>query len=209
MCWNKETSIISFILGTIINLAVLLYFKTEVITAFCIIWEFILLMQLAEYYIWIDQTCGKTNKKATKAALILNLMQPVVVFLVLIGKFQGSVLLKNVATIIIFTYICFMLLKLNENSEYECIKPSTECRHLNFQWWNDFKQAGFIYVITLLSIILLLYRPTKIAIFISSYIFIMLLLSQKFYSCGSPSMWCWLVVPMPLFVGIVYKLSIQ
>ena len=209
MCWNKETSIFSFILGTIINLAVLLYFKTEVITVFCIIWEFVLLMQLAEYYIWLDQTCGKGNKKATKAALILNLMQPVVVFLVLINKFQGSTLLKNVATIIIFAYICFIMLKLNENTEYTCVKPSKECKHLNFQWWNDFKYAGVIHGITLLSIVLLLYRPTKLALFVFFYTFIMLILSQEFYSCGAPSTWCWLVVPMPLFLGIFYKLAIQ
>ena len=209
MCWNKETSIISFILGTVINLAVLLYFKTEAISIICIIWEFVLLMQLAEYYIWTDQTCGKTNKNATKAALILNLLQPLVVFLILIGKFQGSTLLKNVASIIIFAYICFMMLKLNENTEYTCVKPSTKCRHLNFRWWNDFKDAGVIYVITLLSIILLLCRPSKLSVFLVIYIFTMLLLSQKFYSCGAPSTWCWLVVPMPLFMGIFYKLAIQ
>jgi hypothetical protein len=207
MCWNKETSLISFILGTVINVGVLLYMKKEEITIICIIWQFILLMQLAEYFIWLDPNCGKTNEKGTKAALILNLLQPIFVFMVLINKFTGSSLMKIASSIIIFIYISYMMLKLNEYQNYTCVTKVDKCSHLNFQWWNDFSGGGMIYLITLISIIFLLYRPLKPAIFVSSYILLMLLISQKFYSCGQPSTWCWLVVPMPLFLLIFYKLT--
>ena len=208
MCWNKEVSLSSFIVGTIINIAVLLYFKKEItVVSFCIIWQFVLLMQLSEYFIWLDQKCGKTNKMGTKAALIFNLMQPVFTFLVLINAFVGSQFAKTVSTIIIFLYLCYMMLKLNENSEYTCTKPSEKCSHMNLKWWNDFKGSGLIYLLTLISVILLLFKPFNTAVFISIYIIIMLVISEKFYSCGQPSTWCWLVVPLPLFLGIFYKLN--
>jgi hypothetical protein len=207
MCWNKETSLISFILGTVINIGVLLYMKKEEVTIICIIWQFILLMQLAEYFIWLDSKCGKTNEKGTKAALILNLTQPIIVFIVLISKFTGSQTLKIISSVIIFIYICYMMLKLNEYPTYKCVQQLDKCPHLNFQWWRDFSGAGMLYVITLISIILMLYKPLKTSIFISVYILLMLVLSQKFYSCGQPSMWCWMVVPMPLFLLLFYKLT--
>ena len=38
MCVNKELSIASFIIGTIINIYVMLRFKTEIVYIICIWW---------------------------------------------------------------------------------------------------------------------------------------------------------------------------
>ena len=86
MCWNAETSLASFILGSIINTIVMFYFKdNKDVLTICVIWQFILLIQASEYLIWIDQDCKDTNQIGTKAAMVLTIMQPIFVYIVLMN----------------------------------------------------------------------------------------------------------------------------
>jgi hypothetical protein len=209
MCISKETSIISFILGTIINISVMLYFKKETIYTICIVWQWILMMQLAEYFIWSDKNCGKTNRLGTKMALFFNITQPLVVYLAAICVSKVSLTPKIIASIAVLFYISYMIIKLNNNQEYTCIKPSKNCTGLNLKWWGDIDKAGKIYCIILAIIILCLYRPLNLSIFILFFIFVALFISNIFYSCNQPSMWCWLVVSYPIFLSIFYKLYLK
>ena len=103
MCVNAKTSITAFILGTIINIAVILYFKTNIITIICIMWEWVIMMQLSEFLIWKDQKCGKINKIGTDMALFFNLTQPLFVYILLF--------------IIIIHFVIYNLLLYNRNNE--------------------------------------------------------------------------------------------
>lgn len=208
MCYNKEVSLISFILGTLINLFVLLYYKNNVkIRTICIIWQWVLMMQLSEYLIWKDQNCGNLNKVGTKLAMFFNLTQPIIVFIGLMLISYQSYTMKYIASLIILIYIVYMINNIKNNKEYICTKPSTKCTHLNLKWWNDFKKGGLIYCIALLGVILLLLRPLKLSLFVFFYILITLIISIIFYSCGQASMWCFMVVPFPLFLLIFAKLT--
>lgn len=209
MCWDEKTSIITFVIGTIINLAVMASFQTETIYTVCIIWQWVLMMQLSEYLIWKDQNCGDLNKIGTNSAMLFNLTQPVIIFLVLITVTKSSQNLKIIASIVILSYISYIILQLNINKKYSCVKPLNDCHHLNLDWWNDFNLGGTIYFITIAVVALCLTNNLKVAIFSLCYIFIAMIISQKLYSCGAPSMWCWLVVPFPIFLGLFYKFYIQ
>lgn len=210
MCWDADTSITTFILGTIINIAVMLRYNKEEITVFCLAWQWTLMMQLSEWLIWIDQDCGDTNKTGTQLALIFNLTQPVIVFILCMCVTTVDLQFKVIASVLTLVYISFMFLKLNQTSEYTCVKPSSNsCAHLNLKWWDDFKQGGMLYVFVMISILLLLYRPFKLSLFVCAYIIIALLVSMKFYSCGAPSIWCWLVVPLPIFVALFYETCLR
>ena len=112
---------------------------------------------------------------------------------------------KIIASIVVLFYVSFMLINLNKQTEYKSLKPSSNCKHMSLQWWSDIKNSGIIYCITLITIILLLLRPFSISIFMSFYLLITLVISSMFYSCGQASMWCWLVVPFPIILGIFYK----
>ena len=209
MCWDEKTSIITFVIGTIINLAVMASFQTEIIYTICIIWQWVLMMQLSEYLIWKDQNCGSLNNIGTKSAMLFNLTQPIIIFLVLIMVTQSSQNLKIISSISIIGYISYIMINLNKNKEYNCVKPLNDCHHLNLDWWNDFNFGGTIYFITIALIVLCLANNIKISIFSLLYIFIAMIISQKLYSCGAPSMWCWLVVPFPIALGLFYKFYIQ
>ena len=207
MCWSAKSSLISFIIGTLINFSVMLYLKNKTITALCLIWQWVLMMQISEYFIWKDLDYKNTNKIGTKMSLIFNLTQPIFVFICLMLLNTNNVNYTNtiLASFVIIIYISFFFLQLNKEKEYKVLKPLNNCNHMNLKWWNDIKNSGIIYCISLFSIILLLLRPINLSIFVVTFIAISLLISMKFYSCGSPSMWCWLVVPFPLFFGLFYK----
>ena len=204
MCWNAETSLASFILGSIINTIVMFYFKdNKDVLTICVIWQFILLIQASEYLIWIDQDCKDTNQIGTKAAMVLTIMQPIFVYIVLMNTTKQAQYLKIISSVIILIYICYMFVKVNETSEYKCTKPSQNCAQLNFKWWQDFGLGGPLYLISLFSILILLTTWNKLNMFVIIYTALSLLFSSIFYSCGTPSMWCFFAVPFPIFLGLV------
>ena len=61
MCIDDKTSITSFIIGSIINIIVMLNTKQKVIYQLCVFWQWILMVQLAEFLIWSDKDCGIIN----------------------------------------------------------------------------------------------------------------------------------------------------
>ncbi len=209
MCWDAKTSLLTFILGTIVNIYTYNHFTSENIKMICIVWQWIICMQLAEFFIWSGLDCNNPNqnKTGTKMALFLNILQPLIVYIVIMcfSSNKISTFNKIVASVLIIVYMSFMLVKFNEVPEYTQLEPSKECCNLNLKWWQDIPYSGLIYCFTLFSIILLLFSPFKLAMFISAYIFIALIISMKFYSCGQPSIWCWLVVPLPIIVALFEK----
>ena len=205
MCWNANSSIASFIIGTIINISVMLYFRNPVIYSICILWQWVLMMQLSEYFIWKDIDNKSTNGLGTKMALIFNITQPLVGFLCLILTSPATIAFKIVASVVILFYISYMLMNFNKQQEYKSLNPSGTCKHMNLKWWHDIKNSGLIYCVTLISIILLILRPFKLSVFFSIFLIITFIISFIFYSCGGASMWCWFVVPFPIFLGLFYK----
>jgi hypothetical protein len=208
MCWNAETSIITFIVGTILNIYTYNNYHNN-IKIVCIIWQWILCMQLSEFFIWtaLSNNNKLQNKIGTKMALFLNILQPVFVFIVCMcfSCNKISSIKKILASIVILFYMSYMLLKFNEVPEYTKLNPSSGCSNLDLKWWHDMPGSGLIYCFTLFTIILLLFSPFKLAAVTVLYIFIALIISKKFYSCGQPSIWCWLVVPMPLIIALIQK----
>ena len=211
MCWSANASLATLIIGTVINGIILRrYYNKEEIVIFCLAWQWVLMMQFSEYLIWIDQGCGDTNKIGTQLALIFNLTQPIIVFILCMCTTKVDLQFKVIASVLTLVYISFMFLKLNQNSEYTCVTPSSNsCAHLDLKWWEDFKWGGLVYLIVLISVLLLLFRPFNLSRFVCAYIIIALLVSMKFYSCGAPSIWCWLVVPLPIFVALFYELFVK
>jgi len=208
MCWNAPVSLASFIVGTIINISVLLYFKNKLVTTVCIAWQWVLMMQISEYFLWKGQEIGQNNTQlmlGSQTALIFNITQPLVVFLSLMIISKVKMSFKIVASVVILFYVSFMLLNLNRQKEYNALSPTPNCKHMYLQWWDDINYSGKLYTVTLVAIILLLLRPHGLSLFLSSYLLLTVVISMLFYSCGQASMWCWFVVPFPIFFAMFYK----
>ena len=205
MCWNKETSITSFIVGTLINTAIVGSTNNESLISLCIIWEWILIMQFCEFLIWYDQSCGQINKIGTKLALFFNITQPIIAYLVLMyfSRAPSYGYEKIISTVLIFFYTLHIILNINLD-KYNCLKPNGKtCNHLYFSWWK--KISGLFFVITIATLTLLLLRPLNLSIFTTFYFLLSLFISLMFYNCGNASIWCWLVVTYPLLALLFTK----
>ena len=199
MCWNEQVSWTTLILGTIFNLFNIFYYKNTTLTLVSLAIQWLLLMQLFEALAWRDQNCGKLNQFATNGALIANLTQPLIVCMLFITVSPVSQITKGFALAIAFAYISYVLYVLNTTEEYTCLRPSQNCTHLDLYWWKNL--SGIVYCLALFSIMLLLIRPFGLALFVSGYIGITLLLSVLFYSCGAGSLWCWFTSFAPIAVA--------
>ena len=201
MCWNSTSSLAAFISGTLINIYMVNKYKynTTIITI-CIAYQWALMMQLAEYFIWNDIDCKTDiNKIATKVALFLNITQPIIVYIVLIINSKVSDVFKIISTILILFYTFYTLYYVFNNfNKYNCVNKKSNCLNINLKCWEDIKYGGIIFSATLFLIILFLLRPIELSIPIVIYLFLTSLISSKFYSCGVSSIWCLLYVPLIL-----------
>lgn len=207
MCMDATTSITSFIVGSIINLCVMLYAREKVIYQICIFWQWVIMMQLAEFLIWSDQDCGIVNYTGTKLALFFNLTQPIVLFFVFFFMNDKPINVQITSIVIIMAYIGYFFNYLNSNKEYVCITKPENCTALNLAWWVHGME--WVYFVPMVLIVLLLSDYSAPIIFTFIYSVITLIYSAKFYWCGAPSMWCWFAVPFPLLLLIFQKILIK
>ena len=77
MCVNKEVSLISFIF--VITVCTYLFKRNNQNDRWiAIVFGYIGLMQLIEFFMWIDQKCKNINIIATKIGFFQNLFQPLI-----------------------------------------------------------------------------------------------------------------------------------
>ena len=80
MCYSERSSIITFFSG--MGLTLYLFFKGNKYEKHLSIFAFVFIqMQLAEYLMWKDQKCNKTNHYATIYAHFILLFQPISILL--------------------------------------------------------------------------------------------------------------------------------
>ena len=80
MCYNTTISLLTFTV-MVISTIYLIYRNYPNDRWFAIVFISAGIMQLVEYFMWKDQSCGKTNHLATMLALIVLLIQPIAVLL--------------------------------------------------------------------------------------------------------------------------------
>lgn len=206
MCFSAPMSIAAFIIGTIFNIIGLLYFKDKTYTALVILWQWVLCMQIVDYFAWIGKGCEtKTSKYAARAAYLLNVTQPIILFICFIFISPVNICMKLAASIIVTVYIMYILYASRNITGKECIYPENDkCKHINYYYWNTLNPL--VYIVALVSIAMLLIRPTGLMLFSVIYILLTLFLSTHMYPCGSPgSIWCMFIVSITILNIFVYN----
>jgi hypothetical protein len=213
MCINAETSLFTFLFGTIINIIIIKKTSNPNYLMMVAIYEFILLMQLLDFFCWRDQACGMQNKFATKAALIQNMLQPVVIILILLIYTQvTSKKLKLIVSLTLLMYIGTVFYKFYYNKSTRpitCLKPTVKCKHLEYGWWSIISHYSiFIYLLPIIVGFYLLLKSKKFAIIHSLYIIISFILSGIVYSCGVPSIFCLFATGGPVLNYLLMKYNV-
>lgn len=207
MCWNKEVSFATFISGTIINGILWRSVESPYFKAVIITFEFALLMQLVEGFLWIEKdVTSKVNNRLSIAAFFINILQPIIGLLI-----GGIMVLKYNKTkpfiplIILITTGCFYLYYMLKNTNLNSLHVTTdETCHLNLSWWST-KYSGIFYSILLYMVILFL-LPLPLALTALVLIIVFQTLTYLFYSASSnPSLWCFFVTIIPLILFLLAK----
>ena len=211
MCISAPISAFFFLIGTIVNIIIFQKTTNPDYLIFVGIYQFILLMQVFDFFAWTDLDCGPQNKMATKMAFIQNMLQPVVVIVLLLTYTQ----VKNrnnklIVSIVLCAYISIILYKFyyTDYKALTCMKPTEQCKHLTYSWWSVIGYDEFASVTFLTPIVtsfLLLLKSRNFAIIQIVYLLLSFFISSQFYACGTASIFCLFAAGGPLLNYVLMK----
>ena len=201
MCWNATASITAFISGIFASLIVaMIAYKQKKwqLMALSIGWTWVVSMQLWEYFLWNNSLPSTQNTRYSNLAYVFNITQVILLGFIFLTFFNDQPMLnRTIAFLILFCYTGYMLYFAPRlGSMY--VTPSCSNPHLEYPWWDKIPFGGLIYMITLISIFLLLVRPLGWSIKTISVIMALFFMSWIFYSKSVASMWCFFAVLTPL-----------
>ena len=207
MCFNEEVSIGTFIIGMVSSILCWTIGTPEykIIAVFFI---FVILMQLIEFFLWRNQECNETNKWLSVAGMLLNHLQPLVLFLAVMYFKGGSInkQYRKIMIAIVLVYIAVIIPYSIEFFKTDMCTDKSIPNNDHLIWdWNNMKYAQIVYFIFLLSLLIFGYPVNKI---FSAIILIFFIISNLIYGNQNVvgSMWCFFAAFAPLFYYIIAKI---
>lgn len=201
MCYNQTISLFTFTVMAISTIY-LIYRNYPNDRWVAIVFISAGLMQLLEYFMWKDQSCGRMNHLATIGAFLLLLIQPIAV---LIGAYYFGDLvfiLKNKLAPIIWIYgIIIGIFAINWINYASKKRLCSRSNRIHLDW--DFKPIMKIFWVLYYLVILLFFmsRPWYLGGFIGLLLIGTLLFSVFYVKNTSwKSLWCWIIN----FIPIIY-----
>lgn len=207
MCFNKEISIISYLIG--MCGCILLYYRNYEIEG--LFYAFVIQMQLIEYLLWLNNKCNWINKIITKIGILLNHLQPIILYFLII--YLNSNLDKNTKIfihIIIIIYIITTITYLIYNYKllYSCTIGIENKKELlwKIQYGHLFEYYH-IFVFALFFMILFGFKKHNYlnAYIILASIIISYIVYDKSKAVGT--IWCLFAAYIPLLLNIIYTIK--
>jgi hypothetical protein len=196
MCWNQSVSWITFILGTIVNLGFVSWKgnkKNWIVYAF---FQCIIMVQLGEALIWRDTEGGVLAQIGTLISFLGVWLQPIIAWFILRTYGVRNEILYMMALVLV-VYIAYSIpafIQIKQNTYRPVVCEIGGSSHIELSAWNQ-PIMGFLYMFCCLFSILLIFPKTP---YISSYLYLTLLLSYLLYRRLFASLWCWFAVLSPI-----------
>ena len=204
MCFNAEVSITTYTIG-VLGCIYLLYNKYTPESIF-LLW--VIHMQLIEFFLWKNQPCNNMNKKIGKIGMIVNNLEPIILWLAII--YFSKKKLPNWMHVVMGSFILFTLyISYNSYTRDSCtVVTDDSSPHLNWLWnnegnFNEIYYLFFLIVCILLAIFGLTYGYHMAMILLISYL-LSYIIYVKSKSLGS--MWCFFAAFVPLLIPTIYKI---
>lgn len=182
MCWSEEASYLSFVVGSVTNMAVVAYCcKNHHADAIppLLWWQFGLFMQVPEAMEWRDIRTGRTRQMPRRLAFWLNVLQPVVACAATIVVTKRHDILSYMALAAYAASFC-------TGNIGATIRPTEQCKHIRLDWWPTHR-AVLYNLATLASIRRLPSFWLNALIFEGTLLFSILFVKP----CAIASVWCW------------------
>ena len=200
MCYNQSVSWTAFIIGTIINvILIVLFMDNWMIVALALFFQFVVTVQLFEALSWRGQ-----KELGANGILVLTLCQPIFLGMILLFVSEVDPPLKLISGFILFLYIMWVIYSLNNISNFTSLEKGV-CNHLDYSFWKDMGSIPYFIVALLIAAILI--KPASLAITFIVALFITLGLAMVFYNCKdeTASLWCLTSVLVPIVI-LIYAL---
>lgn len=205
MCFNAPVSLITFIVGIIGSIRLFfLGLKAE-----AIFFAWVCLMQLIEFFLWRNKSCNDTNKKFTYAGMIINHLEPVVLWIAILYYNKKLPDWVNIS-MVLYLILMFLYTKelLKNKKDIECTEVTEESKpHLHWKWNYGYYYKSFYSYFLFCLIILSFYgldnKFITTAIIIISYT-ISYFVYDNYKSVGA--MWCFLASFCPWFIILLKDL---
>jgi hypothetical protein len=202
MCYSKNLSLSSLLFGSFSSLALMYFGNQKSINTNKSIgyyFLFVSLMQLIEYFLWIDLNCiNGSNNIGAILGPILNHLQPVVM-LILLNMFLKSDNLISLDVIVLLNII-YLIYAINHYFKYLmdqknlCIKTN-EQNHLDWTWKKNFNYL-FYFLISFINIINFHKNKNVMVSFNISYL--LLIIATLKFNMNTGELWCFMVTGIPL-----------
>jgi hypothetical protein len=201
MCFSKEISLITLILGLFTSY--LCYsVKTPEYKIIGLFFAFVILMQGIDYLLWTHQQCDDLNKNISTVGMLLNHLQPVVLFIL------KNIYLKT-SKVDVFVLIVYLMVIIPYSLQFIKNKKCTEkSKNKHLLWkWNGLNDAEITYIIFLFTLVIL----GNFNKLFSLIIFLSFFTSYFIYNTESVTgnMWCFFAVFAPLFFYILTKTKVE
>lgn len=214
MCYSADLSIASFSFGIFASLMLINFGNTQSANtnkAIGYFFLFVSLMQLVEYFLWIDMDCvNGFNKFGSLLGPILNHIQPVVLLIIATIFLEPSNLISQSVVIpanilyLIYSGHQYMLYVLDESNL--CVKTN-DCEHLDWTWKKHFNYL-FYFAISFINIANFYTNTNLITSFVISYL--LLIISIFKFNKNIGEFWCLMVTGIPLInLFMEYALNIN
>jgi len=210
MCFNENVSIGTYILGLVgcYNLYMNTNYKVE-----AIFFAWVVQMQLIEFFLWKNQSCNDLNKQTSKIGLIINHLEPVILWvaILLLSSKELPLYVNVLMTGFVIITILYTKYILDKSDETKCSLVTPESKpHIEWKW-NNQKYNNIYYVLFLLCLNVVSINGVEHGYHLASILTISLLISIAIYSDKkvTGSMWCFLAAFLPWIIPVVYEIKLE
>lgn len=200
MCYTANDSLIAYTIGMFSSL----YLTTKSSVSLKILgyfFMFVTQMQLFDFLFWKNTTCNLINLVATKLAILVNHLQPILLFGLLLYFNVSTTLLSKV---ILILYIILMIPFTISGFSINCTLPKNGIMY----WaWNDLPNKYLVYGLFLLSLVSSGFNlpNTQLGVLFSTASLLSFIVSHKIpvlnQSVGR--IWCYLASFAPIFFSLI------
>lgn len=212
MCFSKNASAISFIVGVVGSLlCVSLGTVTDKIFGYLLL--YVSSMQAIEYLLWSHQKCDTYNRIVSIVGMLLNNFQPLVLGFIII-VINPKIRHISLFYLSMFIYLCAVIpysLSFLTNKKIQCTIKNKKTNHLEWNW-NNMNYYKLVYLLFIISscVMSILGFPTLLTgCLFAFFIVFSYTTTALFYSNSVGALWCYYVVFTPIVYYILRKIYIN
>lgn len=204
MCFSPNSSLLTFILGTIFSIILINFgnpnYKSEN-TIFGIFFIFIAGIQFMDFLFWIDlKNKFDLNKFMSIIGPLLNVGQPTILYIIKNLVLRPMFLSNYLNLLILFLNIIYFLILIKNYITYiiqDKLVTNIKHKHLNWPWLKYFNKYYYLF---LFGINIFYLTNFNYSLFVFLIVYFFLFLSIKYFHKSIEEIWCFFGAFIPIII---------